>query len=262
MTTTAAARRSDALRRSAAASLGCSRRARLLVAALAIEPGSFYVGFATRIMIFALAATSLNLILGYGGMVSFGHAAFFGAGAYTVGILMPQGVAARGSPGRWRCCVAALLRAGRSARSALRTRGVYFIMITLAFAQMMYYLVRLAEGVRRRRRARPARRAPRSASGSTWRTTSTFYYVVLAILLSRRCYVLHRLRQRALRPRDRRRSARTRRAWRRSAFRSTATSWSCFVIAGAVAGLAGALLANQNSFVEPEPAALDAVRAR
>ena len=52
----------------------------------------FYVGLATRILIFALAATSLNLILGFGGMVSFGHAAFVGLGAYVVGILMQQGV--------------------------------------------------------------------------------------------------------------------------------------------------------------------------
>ena len=53
----------------------------------------FYVGFASRIMIYALAASSLNLILGYGGMLSFGHAAFVGAGAYVVGILMAEGVA-------------------------------------------------------------------------------------------------------------------------------------------------------------------------
>ena len=53
----------------------------------------FYLGFASRIMIYAIAASSLNLILGYGGMVSFGHAAFLGAGAYAVGILMAEGVA-------------------------------------------------------------------------------------------------------------------------------------------------------------------------
>ena len=57
---------------------------------------SFYVSFASRILIYAIAATSLNLILGYGGMISFGHAAYLGAGAYTVGILMQEGV----SPGR------------------------------------------------------------------------------------------------------------------------------------------------------------------
>ena len=49
----------------------------------------FYVVFATRVLIYALIATSLNLLIGYGGMVSFGHAAFVGAGAYAVAILMP-----------------------------------------------------------------------------------------------------------------------------------------------------------------------------
>ena len=55
----------------------------------------FYVSFASRIMIYAIAATSLNLILGYGGMISFGHAAYLGAGAYTVGILGDLGRYAR-----------------------------------------------------------------------------------------------------------------------------------------------------------------------
>src|SRR5215470_17611503 len=98
----------------------------------------FYVSFATRILIFALAATSLNLILGYGGMVSFGHAAFLGAGAYTVAILMDAGV--RNAWVSWPLAilVSALLALVIGSIS-LRTRGVYFIMITLAFAQMMYY---------------------------------------------------------------------------------------------------------------------------
>ncbi len=52
----------------------------------------FYISFATRLLIFALLATSLNLVLGFGGMISFGHAAFFGIGAYTVGVLMLYGV--------------------------------------------------------------------------------------------------------------------------------------------------------------------------
>ncbi|HEU4924954.1 MAG TPA: branched-chain amino acid ABC transporter permease, partial [Burkholderiales bacterium] len=52
----------------------------------------FYTSFATRILIYAIAAASLNLVLGYGGMVSFGHAAFFGAGAYIVGILAVEGI--------------------------------------------------------------------------------------------------------------------------------------------------------------------------
>jgi len=71
----------------------------LLLAAIAFPFGAgaleqeFYIGVASRLMIFALAATSLNLVLGFGGMVSLGHAAYFGTGAYAVGILMQHGVA-------------------------------------------------------------------------------------------------------------------------------------------------------------------------
>jgi branched-chain amino acid transport system permease protein len=111
-----------------------------LAAALpfAVEP--FYVGFASRVLIYAIAATSLNLVLGYGGMISFGHAAFLGTGAYVSSILLVEGV--RSAWIGWPAAVAAsaLLAAVIGALS-LRTRGVYFIMITLAFAQMMFYLV-------------------------------------------------------------------------------------------------------------------------
>ena len=84
---------------------------------------SFYVSFASRIMIYAIAATSLNLILGYGGMLSFGHAAYLGAGAYTVAILMQEGVASA-----WIAWPAAMLISAMFATAigaiCLRTRGV------------------------------------------------------------------------------------------------------------------------------------------
>jgi branched-chain amino acid transport system permease protein len=100
----------------------------------------FYVSFASRVMIYAIAATSLNLVLGYGGMLSFGHAAFVGAGAYVASILVAEGVASAWIG--WPAAVAAsALLAWIIGAISLRTRGVYFIMITLAFAQMMFYLV-------------------------------------------------------------------------------------------------------------------------
>jgi branched-chain amino acid transport system permease protein len=99
----------------------------------------FYTSFATRILIYAMAAASLNLVLGYGGMVSFGHAAFFGAGAYIVGILAVEGITSLWISWPLAIVVAALAALVIGAIS-LRTRGVYFIMITLAFAQMMYYV--------------------------------------------------------------------------------------------------------------------------
>jgi branched-chain amino acid transport system permease protein len=99
----------------------------------------FYVTLFTRILIFALAAMSLNLIIGFGGMVSFGHAMYMGLGAYAVGMLSHHGV------GNGWAHLAAGLGAGTVVALAvgsicLRTSGMAFIMITLAFAQMLFFL--------------------------------------------------------------------------------------------------------------------------
>ena len=110
----------------------------------------FYVTLATRIAILALAATGLNLALGLGGLVSFGHAAFFGIGGYAAGILATHGFSGEpillGLPGTSQMLViwlVAMVVAGLVGlligAISLRTSGVYFIMITLAFAQMVYY---------------------------------------------------------------------------------------------------------------------------
>ena len=110
----------------------------------------FYITLATRIAILALAALGLNLALGLGGLVSFGHAAFFGIGGYAAGILASHGFSGDpmlfGLPGTvqmpviWIVAVcAAGLVALLIGMISLRTSGVYFIMITLAFAQMVYY---------------------------------------------------------------------------------------------------------------------------
>ena len=127
----------------------------LVMLALAILPpvflwtgNAFYLDLATRLVILAIAAVSLNLLLGFGGMVSFGHAAYIGIGAYAVGIPVYYetygGIDALASYGG---AFHILLAVGVSALFALltgaiclRTKGVYFIMITMAFAQMIYYL--------------------------------------------------------------------------------------------------------------------------
>ena len=108
-----------------------------LYANLASEP--FLMTFTSRVLVFAIAAISLNMILGYGGMVSFGHALYMGLGAYCVGIMASHGVA-----NGWlqlgvtllACALVGLL----TGLISLRTTGIAFIMITLAFAQMFYYL--------------------------------------------------------------------------------------------------------------------------
>src|SRR5690606_33088760 len=113
----------------------------------------FYVTLATRMAILGLAAVGLNIALGLGGLVSFGHAAFFGVGGYAAGILASHATmmqpldfglfalpGSRAMPVIWLVAIAAggLLAAAIGSIS-LRTSGVYFIMITLAFAQMTYY---------------------------------------------------------------------------------------------------------------------------
>ncbi len=118
----------------------------LLLAALALVPviaallgQPYYVTLFTRVVIFALAAVGLNLILGYGALVSFGHAMYIGIGAYAVGILSFHGV------GNGWVQLAAALAVGAAVAVViglicLRTSGMAFIMITLAFAQMIFFL--------------------------------------------------------------------------------------------------------------------------
>ena len=99
----------------------------------------FVLTMFTRIVIMALAAASLNLIMGYGGMMSFGHAAYLGVGGYAVGILAQEGVGSGFVQFPVALAASAIFALVIGALS-LRTRGVYFIMITLAFAQMAYYV--------------------------------------------------------------------------------------------------------------------------
>ena len=208
---------------------------------------SFYTSFATRILIYAMAAASLNLVLGYGGMVSFGHAAFFGAGAYIVGILAVEGVTSLWIAWPAAIAVAALAALVIGAVS-LRTRGVYFIMITLAFAQMMYYIfVSMKAYGGDDGLSLPARSTP--GFGISLSNDFVWYYLVLA-LLGIILFLLHRLLGS--------RFGRVIEAIRENEARASAIGYPvyrykllCFVISGAIAGLAGALIANQTSYVGP-----------
>ena len=108
-----------------------------LYAAVAAQP--YLQVLFTRIVILAIAAVSLDLILGVGGLVSFGHAVFFGIGAYATGMLVSHGVL-NGWTHLGAVMLACAVVASVSGAIALRTSGVGFIMITLAFAQMFYFL--------------------------------------------------------------------------------------------------------------------------
>lgn len=213
----------------------------------------------TRVVIYAMAAASLDLILGFGGMVSFGHAAFFGLGGYVVGILAFQSSEGTalfgfipGSTASWVTWPAAMLvsaaAAGIVGALSLRTSGVHFIMITLAFAQMLFFLfvsLKVYGGDDdmsfRRRNEFP---------GLDLRDSTSFYYVCLA-LLAAFLYLCRRLvRSRfglvlqGIRQNERRMGALGVAAYR---YKLTA-----FIIAGAGAGLAGALMANFLRFVSPD----------
>ncbi len=207
----------------------------------------YYVTMASRILIYALAATSLNLVLGFGGMISFGHAAFVGAGAYTASILIVEGVTSAWIGWPLAMAVAGLLALGIGAMS-LRTRGVYFIMITLAFAQMIYYLTVSMKAYGGDEGLTLAQRSS-VGLGLDMKNDLHFYYVVLAILTCA-LYLLSRLVNarfghviQAIRENEPRMEA--------IGFPTMRFKLICFVLAGALGGLAGALLANQNTYVNP-----------
>jgi branched-chain amino acid transport system permease protein len=206
----------------------------------------FYLDLVRRIMILAIAAASLNLILGYGGMVSFGHAAYIGVGAYAVGIL--------GFYGFFNGWLHILVAMAASALVALaigavsiRTSGIYFIMITLAFTQMLYYLgISVAEfggddGMRLKQRSQ--------LGIVDLNDPVQFYYLALVLMLLS-VFLIHKLVNS--------RFGMALRACKSNEARSRAIGFSpypyrlaAFVIAGALCGLAGALYGNHINYITP-----------
>lgn len=220
----------------------------LLVPPIAIAlDESFYVILFARIMIFAIAAMSLDLILGYGGMVSLGHAVYLGIGGYAVAVfsyygidngLLQFGSAILG------CAVVALLIGA----ICLRTSGVYFIMITLAFGQMLYYLgISIEEyggddGINTYRS---------EFFGFDFLNDNVWlYYFILAFMVLT-AFVLWRITNsrfgmviRGSRSNERRMQA--------IGFPTFRYRLVAFVISGVICGIAGALLANLSEFMTPE----------
>jgi branched-chain amino acid transport system permease protein len=216
------------------------------VAALFNQP--FYLDLFRRIMVFAIAAASLNLILGYGGMISFGHAAYLGVGGYAVGVLAHYGV--YNGVLQWALAIgASALVALVIGAVSLRTSGVYFIMITLAFTQMLYYLGISIEEFGGDDGMRLASKS-RFVGFVDLNDANAFYYLVLAILVLV-LFLGHRLVNS--------RFGMVIRAARSNEARTRAIGFSpypyrlaAFVIAGAVCGLAGALLVNHTDYLTPE----------
>ncbi len=206
----------------------------------------FYIGFATRVLILALAASSLNLVLGFGGMFSLGHAAFFGAGAYAAAICLSRGIGDALIAFPLAMAVAGLLALAVGAIS-LRTRGVYFIMITLAFAQMAYYLFVSARSWGGDDGLPLAGRM--TLGGFSLASDSALFYAALGCLVLVMIF-FGRLADA--------RFGRVIQAIRENETRMEALGYPvfryrliCFALGGALAGLAGALLANLTGLASP-----------
>lgn len=208
----------------------------------------FYLDLARRMMILAIGALSLNLIMGYGGLISFGHAAYIGIGAYVVGICAEHELVSGFIQWPLAIIVSGLF-AIIFGLISLRTRGVYFIMITLALAQMMYFL-----GVSLDRYGGDdgLPLIERSNFGAVVDITNnvTLYFIVLGALVlsllfckrlinSRFGMVLQGTRSNEMRMKT-------------IGFPTLRYQLTAFVIAGMMAGFAGALLANHTDFINPD----------
>jgi branched-chain amino acid transport system permease protein len=213
----------------------------------ALTAQHYLLDLAARIMVFAIAAVALDFVVGYGGLISFGHAAFVGLGAYAVGILSAEGIddALVALPV---AIGVSMLFAWGTGIVCLRTKGAYFIMITLAFGQMVYFIATSL--------------APYGGdNGLTIATRNTFaglpliksdrglYYVILFCLLA--TYLFCRALVAS-------RFGRVLRGARENASRMATIGFNvrrfqliAYVISGGLAGLSGFLLANSIEFVSP-----------
>ncbi|HEY2818214.1 MAG TPA: branched-chain amino acid ABC transporter permease [Casimicrobiaceae bacterium] len=224
--------------------------------ALALFPATgspFYIELVTKIMILSIFALSLDLLVGYTGLVSFGHAAFFGVGAYALALLAPKAAPAN----LWVTLPVAVLAAGVAALVVgvfvLRTRGVYFIMVTLAFAQMFYFIfhdTKIGGGSD----GRYVNFKPSAAIGTLVpfdldKPTEMYYVVLILLGLT---FALLRFILRAPLGRALQGIRANEHRMRALGFHVFAYKLASFTMAGALAGLAGYLSAAQYGFVNPE----------
>ena len=219
------------------------------LALLPLVAGSYGLDLVTKIMIYAILALSLELLVGTTGLVCFGQAAFFGIGAYAAVLLSPQD----SSPSMlWllpACMAAAALYALAVGALSLRTKGVYFIMVTLAFAQMAYFIVHDTplgggtDGIY-------LYMAPVLGSWLDLSEEKTLYAVTLACLVAVFVFLAQLMRSRfgralaGIRVNEQR--------MRATGFTTYPYKLAAFVISGAIAGLAGFLFAVKDGYVNPE----------
>jgi branched-chain amino acid transport system permease protein len=215
---------------------------------VAFSGNYFYLDVATRLIILAIAAVSLNLILGYGGMISFGHAAYLGIGAYAVGIPAYYEI----YDGYLQITLAVVLSALFALITGaicLRTRGIHFIMITMAFSQMLFFgLVSIEEYggddglVIEYRSEFPGLLDLEQATQLYYAALVSL--VVFLFLISRLIQARFGMVIQGTKGNDRR--------MRSLGFDTYRYQLACYVISGAICGYAGALLGNFTNFISPE----------
>lgn len=224
-----------------------------LLAAWPFFGGKFGVDLVTKIMVLAIFALSLELLVGATGLVCFGQAAFFGLAGYAVVLMTPEG----STPALWWTLPAAMGVAGLYAlfmgSLSLRTKGVYFIMVTLAFAQMAYYVVHDtplgggSDGIYLYTK-------PVAAIGGTvlldLDKPGPFYGFVLASLVATYVFLAVLLRSRFGRALAGIKANEQR--MRAAGFSTYPYKLAAFVVSGAIAGLAGYLFAVKDGVVNPE----------
>ncbi len=221
-------------------------------AVLALWPvfaGSFGIDLVTKIMVYAVFALSLELLVGTTGLVCFGQAAFFGIGAYATVLLSPADGAASLAWLLPACVGLAALYALAVGALSLRTRGVYFIMVTLAFAQMAYYVVHDTplgggtDGIYLN--VKPALgnwldlSRPGVLYASTWASLLAVFGFLALLLRSRFGRALAGIKANEQR-------------MRAAGFSTYPYKLVAFTLSGAIAGLAGFLFAVKDGYVNPE----------
>jgi branched-chain amino acid transport system permease protein len=224
-----------------------------LLASFPLTGATFYTELVTKVMILAIFAMSLDLLVGYTGLVSFGHAAFFGIGAYTLGLVAPKYDAAN----LWLTLPAAMLAAGLAALVVgvfvVRAKGIYFIMVTLAFAQMFYFVFHDtkfgggSDGISMN--FKPVARIGGFLPFDLANATHSYYFVFVAMLL---VFVFLRMLLRSAFGRALQGIRSNEDRMRSLGFPVYLYKLASFTLAGALAGLAGYLSAMQFGFVNPE----------
>lgn len=230
----------------------------LFLVALAVFPQfdqEFYTELVTRIMVLAIFAVSLDLLLGYTGLISFGHAAWFGIGGYVLALL---GTQYQVTNNLWLTLLAAMVTTAVAAFTVgllvLRTRGMFFIMVTLAFAQIFYFLFHDVKALGGSSDGLNLRGKP-TAEINGWvpfelTDTITLYYLVMALMVAVLLFMALLLRSplgralQGIRENEHRMAA--------IGFPVMRYKLAAFTLAGSLAGMAGHLYAVLSGGVNPE----------